>query len=627
MPAAVARRSPISSQAPRGSVTVINASQLVPLVKVLLGLAILGLAWTILASVTFLIGTGLFSQFPHPFYQWWSYFLLARGNPVVATWLSISASLSSGLLAFFAIALVVARLRRVGPSLRPRLFGGPSSPVRGATDNHGHAAWKDQKAVRALFPGPSPVFGGVVVGEDYRVDQDRVAKIPFDPANKKTWGKGGKAPLLIDPCELGPTHSLIFAGSGAFKSQSAASTLLHWTGSAVILDVAGELGAMTSAARLEMDHIVHHLSLGSPTGFNVLDWIDPQSPELTTNIKSVVQWICGDGQVDPRAEGDDFFRSRGRALVACLLAHMLDAPTLQPEFKTVATLRAGIAISATQMRRVLKGICASSESSYARDLAAPLMEAVEDTFSGIHTTADDMTEWLSNTAAAAIISGKTFKSAQLLDGNTTIFLNLSLKTLQSTPGLARTVFGALLNSAYEANGQVHGRILYLLDEVARLGPMKTIETARDVGRKCGITLQLLYQSVGQMEQQWGREGKRSWYDGVSHRTYAAIADPDTAAELEKTFGTYGVMAASEGSNTGISGKNFESGSRSRGANTSHHEIARPLIRSDELLHDCRTDEAFIVMRGARIRCGRAISFRRAEMRARLRSSRFQPFAE
>src|ERR1700710_1057005 len=150
MPAAVARRSLISSQAPRGSVMVINASQLVPLVKVLLGLAILGLAWTILASVSFLIGSGLFSQFPHPFYQWWSYFLLARGNPVVATWLSISASLSSGLLAFFAIALVVARLRRVGPSLRPRLFGGPSSPIRGATDNHGHAAWKDQKAVRAL---------------------------------------------------------------------------------------------------------------------------------------------------------------------------------------------------------------------------------------------------------------------------------------------------------------------------------------------------------------------------------------------------------------------------------------------------------------------------------------------
>ena len=110
----------------------------------------------------------------------------------------------------------------------------------------------------------------------------------------------------------------------------------------------------------------------------------------------------------------------------------------------------------------------------------------------------------------------------------------------------------------------------LLDEAARLGPMKILETARDAGRKYGITLQLLYQSVGHLERQWGRDGKREWYDGVSHRSYAAVQDLETAKELEESFGTYGVMATSEGSNSGSSGKSFETGSRSRGANTSYH---------------------------------------------------------
>ena len=167
------------------------------------------------------------------------------------------------------------------------------------------------------------------------------------------------------------------------------------------------------------------------------------------------------------------------------------------------------------------------------------------------------------------------------------------------------------------------RILYLLDEAARLGPMRILETARDAGRKYGITLQLLYQSVGQLERQWGREGKREWYDGVSHRSYAAVQDLETAKELEETFGSYAVMATSEGSNTGSSGKSFETASRSRGANTSYHEISRKLIRREELMNDCRTDEVFVIIRGARpLRCGRAIYFRRPELAERVAANRF-----
>ena len=88
---------------------------------------------------------------------------------------------------------------------------------------------------------------------------------------------------------------------------------------------------------------------------------------------------------------------------------------------------------------------------------------------------------------------------------------MPLEALDTTPALARTVIGALLNAAYQANGNFDGRILYLLDEVARLGYMRIIETARDAGRKFGITMQLLYQSTGQIEKQWGMEGKNAWY--------------------------------------------------------------------------------------------------------------------
>jgi type IV secretion system protein VirD4 len=83
------------------------------------------------------------------------------------------------------------------------------------------------------------------------------------------------------------------------------------------------------------------------------------------------------------------------------------------------------------------------------------------------------------------------------------------------------------------------------------------------------------------------------------------------------------MATSAGSHSGSSGKAFETGSRSRGANTSFHEISRPLIRREELMNDCRADEAFVIVRGEKpLRCGRAIYFRRPEFADQVAASRF-----
>ena len=57
------------------------------------------------------------------------------------------------------------------------------------------------KDAMALFAGPHPLYGGVVVGEAYRVDHDKVADVRFDPDRRSTWGRGGTAPMLIDPVQ------------------------------------------------------------------------------------------------------------------------------------------------------------------------------------------------------------------------------------------------------------------------------------------------------------------------------------------------------------------------------------------------------------------------------------------
>ena len=204
----------------------------------------------------------------------------------------------------------------------------------------------------------------------------------------------------------------------------------------------------------------------------------------------------------------------------------------------------------------------------------------------------------------------TFRTTDLAAGNMTVFLQLPLETLTTAPEVARILVGAMLNAVYREDGKLTGRVLFLLDEAARLGRMALLKQARDAGRKYGITLQMLLQSVGQLDDVWGRDERRSWYDGVSWRAYAAIRDLDTAREVSELFGHHAVLAKSERA----SGK----------AGSSEHEIKRALILPEELLQDTRSDEQFIFAGGKPIRCGRAIYFRRDDAKDRVRASHFTP---
>jgi hypothetical protein len=125
------------------------------------------------------------------------------------------------------------------------------------------------------------------------------------------------------------------------------------------------------------------------------------------------------------------------------------------------------------------------------------MDQVPVTFAGIYGSADKETAWLANKAFASLVSGKSFRSTDLLGGKVSVVLKMPLEALDTTPALARTVIGSLLNAAHQANGNFEGRILYLLDEVARLGYNRSrryqryaaalLELARRSRTDCGVS--------------------------------------------------------------------------------------------------------------------------------------------
>lgn len=582
----------------------------------------LAVGWLSAASTLFVWLAGLAAYYPRPWLSWvWVTYLLAPKDTVWAA-VYLVGSAAPATLIYLAAGLTLWRPAMRRARLRRRARAGAIPLERGLSDNHGHADWMSMAELRKLFDGSDHGHGGKVVGEAYRVDQDGVATVRFDPHDQRTWGQGGRAPLLIDPCRDGSTHSLIFSGSGKFKTSCSVTTLLHWTGSTVVLDPSCEMGPMLRRVREGMGHRVFELSLttASGVGVNVLDWIDITDPLAESRIHSVVSWICG----TPSKNADDnakFFASRGRQLIACFLADMLWNTAIAPEKTTLRSLyHEEIAVSERRLNARLGDIHRTSRSHMARAIAGTLMDmAAEETFSGICSNAQESLSWLSTRAYADLVSGNSFRTTDLAGGHLTVFIQVPSEALDTNPAVARTLIGALLNGMFRANGRANGRCLFKIDEAVHLGDMAVLRRARDEGRKYRISLELDYQSIGQLGDIWGEGGSRAWYDSVSWLAYAAIQDRKTAEEVSAAFGTYAVVSYSDGDNSGQQG-GF--GNRSRGQNTTRQEAKRDLISPAELRQDARDDEMFVLMRGRPIRCGRAIYFRRPEAAALVDANRF-----
>jgi type IV secretion system protein VirD4 len=186
--------------------------------------------------------------------------------------------------------------------------------------------------------------------------------------------------------------------------------------------------------------------------------------------------------------------------------------------------------------------------------------------------------------------------------------------------------GALFNSVYQADGlNIPNRVLFEIDEAAVLGKMKEINLAYATARKYRAVVQTIWQSRAQMDQTLGVDDARTMRDASSWISYGSIQDGDVAKKVSEDFGQRGVMAWSEGENSGrqFAQKSRLFGSRSTGMNTSAHEISRPLIRPDEITR-AEPDEIFVLVRGYPhpIRAFAAPYFKYPKINALMAKSRF-----
>ncbi len=502
-------------------------------------------------------------------------------------------------------------------ALRVAMIGNAAFPkptpkrVRGKRAIYGDAEWMKLSLAKRLFPE----VAGIVIGEGYRVDEDSVAAIPFRADKRETWGAAGRSPLLCFDGSFGSSHGIVFAGSGGFKTTSVTvPTALKWGKTLVVLDPSNEVAPMVIDHRKAAGRDVRILDPRKPdAGFNALDWLGRYGRSKEEDIAAVASWIMSDSG---RAVGvrDDFFRASGLQLLTALIADVCLSGHTRKEDQTLRQVRRNLAEPEPRLRERLQAIHANSGSDFVRENVAAFVNMTPETFSGVYANAVKETHWLSYESYAGLVSSQSFSTEQLLAGSLDVFINIDLKTLETHSGLARVIIGSFVNAIYNRNRSGGDLALFLLDEVARLGYLRILETARDTGRKYGISLTLIFQSIGQMRETFGgRDATSKWFESASWVSFAAINDPETAEYVSRRCGTTTVEVDQVS-------RSFQSRGSSR--TRSKQLAARPLIQPDEVLR-MRADEQIVFTAGnAPLRCGRAIWFRREDMRGCVGGNRF-----
>jgi type IV secretion system protein VirD4 len=485
-----------------------------------------------------------------------------------------------------------------------RLISTTPRRISGKRALYGEAAWMEMSKAQVLFDEA----GGIVIGEAYRVDRDTGATGIFRADDRTSWGQGGRGKLLCFDASFGSTHGIVFAGSGGFKTTSVTiPSALRWAGALIVLDPSAEVATRVLAHRKTAGRRTVVLDPRRPeTGFNALDWIGQFGHTKEEDIASVASWIMSDNGRTSGAR-DDFFRASALQLLTAMIADVCLSGHTPKEKQTLRTVRANLSEPETKLRERLGTIFAQSASDFVRENVAAFVNMTPETFSGVYANAIKETHWLSYENYAALVSGSTFRTDAVASGKRDVFINIDLKTLETHSGLARVIIGTLLNAIYNHDGANEGRALFLLDEVARLGYMRVLETARDAGRKYGITLVMIYQSIGQLRETYGgRDAASKWFESASWISFAAINDPETAEYISRRCG----MTTVE-----IDQMSRSSQARGNSRTRSKQLAARPLILPHEVLL-MRADEQIVFTAGnPPLRCGRAIWFRRNDMRA------------
>jgi len=318
-------------------------------------------------------------------------------------------------------------------------------------------------------------------------------------------------------------HIMVVGGQGSGKSTSIAiPTLLNYNSSIFAIDIKGELSETCKNYRKKRKV------------FNPLNENTPHyNPYLVLNEGNRVQGAREISQsIIPIGtnEKDPYWKqSAQNLLTACILHYESsgkDFPTTCREIMQTPVNELIEILSKSPVNEVKLFI--NSFVSADTKLLASIYSTLSNEIILFATDEDIM---------RALSKDDDYISINDLENYTDVFIQISEDKLEQWKSLLNLIVSQFLKSFEKRADKADKKILFMIDEFARLGKIENITNGLATLRSKGIQIMLILQSLAQLDMIYGKDTRKVITDNCNYKIVLNASDIDTQEYFSKLVGT------------------------------------------------------------------------------------------
>lgn len=383
--------------------------------------------------------------------------------PIIHGWLLLHRSLTLAVL--IGLMLVLAAALAIFLAL-----------PRSAPRTHGAARWANRREIKSFIGGIGPVLGRSQKGEllNYRGDAPLFTAAPT---------RSGKGAGLIIP------------------------SLLHYSGSAVVIDPKGEAARATAARRREFGpvHILDPFAIASGSaGYNPLAGLDLLSRTFTEDAATLADAICAPDAGSHPSEASAHFNESARSLVAAFIAFC--AANEPKEHFHLGRVNEYLGLPREERAALLQLMAESDIRMVSQTANLQLGRDAREAESILSTAARHCSFMKESPSIVESLSTSTFSFVELKSAPATVFMVLPPDRLSTFSRWLRLLLTSAVNDLSRAPlPAAFGPVLMIIDECAALGRLAAIENAFALLPGFGIMPWAFFQDLNQARSIYGEK--------------------------------------------------------------------------------------------------------------------------
>lgn len=334
-------------------------------------------------------------------------------------------------------------------------------------------------------------------------------------------GKTNNKYLVME--EKSEGHIMVVGGQGSGKSTSVAiPTLLNYNSSIFAIDIKGELSETCKNYRK------------SKKVFNPLNENTPHyNPYAILNIGNRVQGAREISQsIIPIGtnEKDPYWKqSAQNLLTACILHYENDGADFPTTCKKIMQLPVEELIKELNNSPVNE-VKLFINSFVCADIK--LLASIYSTLSNeiiLFATDEDIMRSLSK--------NNNYISINDLENYTDVFIQINEDKLEQWKSLLNLIVSQFLKNFEKREDKGDKKILFMIDEFARLGKVESITNGLATLRSKGVQIMLILQSLAQLDMIYGKDNRKVITDNCNYKIILNANDVDTQEYFSKLVGT------------------------------------------------------------------------------------------